>query len=97
MTDEQRKQGLLDTLEQLNKLPEDSKIKEFASMVYAKLAICEIIERIKRCFPNPEDLQKATETDDVLKQVVAAANAYTVIGVELGYATENKEGKDVSE
>lgn len=96
MNNDQRKQGLLDTLKQLNELPEDSRIKEFASMVYAKLAICEIIERIKKCFPNPEDLQKATETDDVLRQIVAAANAYTVIGVELGYATDIKEGKNVS-
>ena len=96
MNNDQRKQGLLDTLQQLNELPEDSRIKEFASMVYAKLAMCEIIERIKRCFPNPEDLQKATETDDVLRQIVAAANAYTVIGVELGYATDIKEGENVS-
>lgn len=96
MNNDQRKQGLLDTLQQLNELPEDSKIKEFASMVYAKLAMCEIIERIKKCFPNPEDLQKATETDNVLRQIVAAANAYTVIGVELGYATDIKEGENVS-
>lgn len=96
MNNDQRKQGLLDTLQQLNELPEDSRIKEFASMVYAKLAMCEIIERIKKCFPNPEDLQKATETDDVLRQIVAAANAYTVIGVELGYATDIKEGENVS-
>lgn len=96
MNNDQRKQGLLDTLQQLNELPEDSRIKEFASMVYAKLAMCEIIERIKKCFPNPEDLQKATETDNVLRQIVAAANAYTVIGVELGYATDIKEGENVS-
>ena len=96
MNNDQRKQGLLDTLKQLNELPEDSKIKEFASMVYAKLALCEIIERIKQCFPNPEDLQKATEIDETLRRIVAAANAYTVIGVELGYATEIKEDKDVS-
>ena len=96
MTDDQRIQGLTDTLKQLNELPEDSKIKEFASMVYAKIALCEIIERIKQCFPKPEDLQKATETNDVLRQIVAAANAYTIIGVELGYATEKKDVYDVS-
>ena len=97
MNNDQRTQGLTDTLKQLNELPEDSKIKEFASMVYAKIALCEIIERIKQCFPNPEDLQKATEKDEVLAKIVAAANAYTIIGVELGYATEKKDIYNVSE
>ena len=95
MTKDERKENLKKLFDELTNMPEKEKMEEFASMVYAKCAIMQLIDTIREHYKDPEVLEKESANWGFLTKVVGVAATYGAMGVEMGYAEER--GKDVCE
>lgn len=96
MTNEERKEQVKTLFKNLSELPEEDKLQEFSSMVYAKYAVRQLIDCLKKNFSNPEELASAAKDSPVLNEIVSIAATYGTIGIEMGYASI-AEDKDVHE
>ena len=95
MTNEERKEQVKTLFKSLSELPEEDRLQEFSSMVYAKCAIRQLIDCLKKNFSGPEELAKAAKDSPALNEIVSIAATYGAMGMELGYASI-AEDKDVS-
>ena len=94
---QEQKEHLKETYQELQKLSEEDRLTEFASLVYAKITIKRIAEQLKEHFKTSDELLDGTEKEQFVKDVAVALSTYAVIGLEMGYAREKGKDDAVSE
>lgn len=96
MTVDERKDKIKQMWDELSALPEEDRFIEFASLVYAKCAVRQIIDNLKSTCSGPEELAEKVKDSELLGTVVSAVATYGTMGMEIGYASM-KGDDDVSE
>ena len=94
---EERIENLKKHFDSLVNLPEEQKISEYASMVYAKVAIEHILQSFQDQYKDESDYNKDAEANPFVRKVGNALTAYGLIGFELGFAGKLEDKKDDAE
>ena len=94
---EERIENLKKHFDSLVSLPEEQKISEYASLVYAKVALEHILLFFQDHYKEEADYKKDAEANPFVKKVGNALSAYGAIGFELGFAGKLEEKQDDAE